>query len=216
RPINLDRLMTRSSINPSMSRLLSTTFELLDITIAILPFNNSNVVDNNLLIEGFMDDLVIYLSKFIGLSVISSQTIRNLQGSANNFELETDYFVKGSFRDIGSNLRLTIQLVRKQDFRIIYAEDYDFSFEEFFKVQDLIVKQVVNIIQQQVDHDLLSLSYKQETTELKAYEHYLRGMSFLKKGGAANDAKARNYFEKAIEQDSNFARAYTGLSMVYF
>ncbi|MFS4445421.1 tetratricopeptide repeat protein [Maribacter sp. 2307UL18-2] len=190
----------------------------MDVTIAILPFKSFiRVGDHQMFIDGFVEDLTTNLSKFIGLSVISSETIKNLNIHNNQVEgLNTDYLVKGSFREFEDSFRIGIQLIRKKDHAIIFAKDYDFSFEEMFKTQDEILKQLVNMVQQQVDYDILSFSYKAKSTDLKVYESYLLGMNILKKGGAEYDVEARTYFEDAIKKDPNYAKAYTGISLSYF
>ncbi|MFC4218934.1 tetratricopeptide repeat protein [Flagellimonas marina] len=190
----------------------------MDVTIAILPFKTLiRSGDHQMFVDGFVEDLTTNLSKFIGLSIISSETIKNLNIHKNQVEaLDTDYFVKGSFREFEDSFRIGIQLIKKKDCAIIFAKDYDFSFEDMFKTQDEIVKQLVNMVQQQVDYDILSFSYETKSTDLKVYENYLLGMNILKKGGAEYDSEARMYFEEAIKKDPHYAKAYTGISLSYF
>jgi tetratricopeptide (TPR) repeat protein len=75
---------------------------------------------------------------------------------------------------------------------------------------------MVSVLQQQIEHDLLSYSYKKESVELAAYENWLLGIKELKKGTVESDLIARNYFEAALKIDPLFARAYTGISLSYF
>lgn len=170
-----------------------------------------------MLIDGFVEDLTINLSKFIGLSVIALESVRELEGNVEAYtQLQTDYVVKGSFREFEDSFRVGIQLVRKKDYAIIFAKDYDFSFDKLFHTQDEILHELVNIVQQQIDHDLLSFSYNAKPTGLKVYENYLLGMQALKEGGADHDEVARRYFQEALDKDPNYARAYTGISLPYF
>lgn len=190
----------------------------MEITIAILPFKTFNASNNDLiLIDGFVEDLIINLSKFVGLSIISSQTSKSYYSEENHTsELQTDYQVKGSFRKFNEQYRIGIQLVRNSDSAIILVKDYDFSLEDLFKTHDDILKQIVNIVQQQIDHDILSFSYKTEQTDFNVYQNYLLGMSALKKGGADHDIIARKYFEAALKKNPKYARAHTGISLSYF
>lgn len=189
----------------------------MDITIAISPFKSLVVNDPvTQFMQGFSEDLVISLSKFLGLSVISPQSAMHMNEDKAIANLGPDYMVNGSYRSMGNNLRIVIQLIRIRDSKIIFASDYSESAEAMFDMMDRVVKEIVNTIQQYIDFDLLSFSYKKETTQLAAYENYLLGMDRLKKGGAQHDLEARKYFDAALEIDPLYAKAYTGLSLSYF
>ncbi len=191
-----------------------------NITIAVLPFN---VINRNerlrTLIHGLTEDLLTNLSKFVGLSVISQLSTEQI-GDAPNYEaiekLGADYVVSGSVRNIMDTLRITIQLVKVADKSIVYSEQLDKTVGEIFDAQDMIIQQLVTVLQKEINYDLLSYSYKKETTELAAYENCLLGMEALKKGSFESDEKARKYFEAALKVDPNYALAYTGLSLSYF
>jgi serine/threonine-protein kinase len=53
------------------------------------------------------------------------------------------------------------------------------------------------------------------TTDLQAYDLYLRGHYFFEKRGEAGLRRALDYFQQAAQKDSNFARAYAGIANVY-
>ena len=74
----------------------------------------------------------------------------------------------------------------------------------------------MSVLQKKIDYNLLSHSYKKKSVELAAYENYLLGMNVLMQGSADSDARAREYFQAALEIDPNYSLAYTGLSLSYF
>src|SRR5262249_4157249 len=53
------------------------------------------------------------------------------------------------------------------------------------------------------------------TSDLQAYDLYLRGRYFFDKRGESSLRRALDYFQQAVAKDSSFARAYTGISDVY-
>jgi tetratricopeptide (TPR) repeat protein len=53
------------------------------------------------------------------------------------------------------------------------------------------------------------------TSDLQAYDLYLRGRYFFEKRGEAGLRRALDYFQQAAEKDSMFARAYAGIANVY-
>lgn len=191
-----------------------------EITVAVLPFQILGDAGNlSPVIIGFTEDLIVNFSKFIGLSVISQYSTQNIADASDHTIvslLGADYVVTGSFRSIGEHFRIGIQLIRTRDNTVVFAGNHDETLESILSTQDVITQQIVSVLQQQIDHDLLSYSYKKESVELAAYENWLLGMSLLKKGTVESDLAAREYFENALKIDPRFARAYTGISLTYF
>ena len=192
----------------------------METNLAILPFRElSGDESMHLLMQGFTEDLVINLSRFAGLSLISLESTSDMKGLEaldDIAALGADYTLGGSYRSFRQQLRITIQLVRVRDGKIVFASDYVESVEAIFNMQDEALKQIVNAIQQNIGYDLLSSSYTKPKAQLAAYENYLQGMDILSKGGVENDEEARVYFEAALVIDPTYARAYTGLSQSYF
>ena len=191
-----------------------------EILVAILPFKTYTLNEElKMLIHGFTEDLIIDFSKFLGLSVISqysTQHITNTTDKAVIGKLGVDYLITGSFRTRNADIRISVQLVRTEDHKVVFARQYEKDRLSLLQTQDDIIQQIVSVLQQQIDYDLLSYSYKKNTVQLAAYENWLIGMNLLKKGSPENDLKARKYFEAALKIDPAYARAYTGISLSYF
>lgn len=191
-----------------------------EITIAILPFQFLNERETlHPILHAFAEDLSIAFSKFIGLSVISHYSTSHIQDISDRKAIRTlaaQYLITGSFRLQGTSIRIGIHLIRTSNFTVAFSDQHEESLEAILETHDKIVQQVVSVLQQQLDYDLLSYSFKKKTVQLAAYEKWLIGKELLKKGTAESDAEAREYFSEALEIDPNFARAYTGLSLSYF
>ncbi len=191
-----------------------------EITIAILPFQLLNEQERlHPILHAFAEDLSIAFSKFIGLSVISHYSTSHIQDIADREAIRSlgaQYLVTGSFRQLGASIRIGIHLIRTSNFTVAFSDQHEEPLDAILETHDKIVQQVVSVLQQQLDYDLLSYSFKKKTVQLAAYEKWLIGRELLKKGTAKSDAEAREYFTEALEIDPNFARAYTGLSLSYF
>ena len=191
-----------------------------ETTVAVLPFQLlGNVESMSPVIIGFTEDLIVNFSKFIGLSVISQDStlgISNINDDPSISLLGTDYIVTGSFRAHGDQYRIAIKLIRTRDNKVVFAGNHDVTLESILNTQNTVTEQVVSVLQQQINYDLLSYSYRKESLDLAAYENWLLGMNLLKKGTIESDLKAREHFEAALEIDPQFARAYTGISLSYF
>lgn len=208
--------MYLSSINQINLELIQNR----ETTLAVLPFQIIGATENiSPIIKGFTEDLIINFSKFIGLSVISQYSsigIRDIYDLENISKLGADYYITGSFRPTPKGFRISVQLVRSKDNKIVFAGNHDETMDSILNTQDAITQQMVSVLQHQIEYDLLSYSYKKESVELAAYENWLLGMDEIKKGTIESDLKARNYFENALKINPNFARAYTGISLSYF
>lgn len=199
---------------------METPYMQKNITIALLPFKIFTTEERikNLFI-GFVEDLTTSFSKFIGLSVISSYSTSQIKDHSDQSEIDkllTDYLVLGSVRPLNEVLRISIQLVKTANKSLVFGEQYNVTLDTLLETQDSIVQQMVSVLQEKINYNLLSHSYKKNEVELAAYENYLIGMNILKKGSGDNDKKSRSYFEAALAIDPNYSLAYTGLSLSYF
>lgn len=191
----------------------------MDVNLAILPFRDlSDDRTLSLIMQGFTEDLIINLSKFKGLSMLALESTSYIQGIEEVdaiAKLGADYSLGGSYRGFQDQIRIAVQLIRMKDGKVVFASDYRESLEAIINMQDAVLKQIVNAIQQHIDYDLLSFSYKKSEVQLAAYENYLIGMDLLRKRGIEYDSKAREYFQAALVIDPKYARAYTGISLSY-
>ncbi|UZR99415.1 tetratricopeptide repeat protein [Chondrinema litorale] len=191
-----------------------------EITVAVLPFQLYNNPDEfSPLHLGFTEDLINNFSMFMGLSVISqysTQHIKDISNEAEIHKLGADYLVTGSFLNLGIDIRIGLQLIRTEDKKVVFSNQYRVKPESLLNAEDTITQQIVSILQEKIDYDLLTFSYKKQTVQLAAYENWLIGMDYLKKCSLEDDQIAREYFEAALKINSKYARAHTGISLSYF
>jgi TolB-like protein/Tfp pilus assembly protein PilF len=191
-----------------------------NITLAILPFKVLTEDDRIInLFYGFTEDLITNFSKFIGLSVISSFStlqIKDISDQSAIDKLGAHYLIYGSVRHFNEELKISIQLVNSKDQTLVFANQYSETVDSLLHAQDTVIHQIVSILEEKINYNLLSHSYKKSAVDLAAYENYLMGMSILKQGSGDNDKKSRIYFNAALKIDPNYSLAYTGLSLSYF
>ncbi len=191
-----------------------------NITIAVLPFQvHSEEQRITQLFHGFTEDLITNISKFVGLSVIASYSTNRIKDVSDPGELEklgADFLVFGSVRSLLHDLRISVQLVKAEDQALVFASHYDEPLDHLLETQDEMIRQIVSVLEEQINYSLLSHSYKKESVELEAYENYLLGMRELQEGTAQSDIRSRKYFHAALDIDPRYCLAYTGLSLSYF
>lgn len=191
------------------------------IILAVLPFENLSVGDElDYFARGFAEDIITDLSRFKGLQIISSYSTASIRDFASERKFVRDnkvsYLVKGSFRHDAGYIRITTQLIHAEDNRVLWAERYSEDMEEVFHIQCDIAQRIVSTLSRQIDLTILSAARRKPVTNLDAYDCWLRGMEQLRLGSRDHDLQAREFFNKALELDPYFTRAYTGLSLSYF
>lgn len=191
-------------------------------TLVILPFQNLNDgKEMDLYCKSFSIDLITELSRFRQFQIMSYDSVQtegvNLSTSSKTFQnLNSDYFVKGSFRNHEDSIRINVQLINSKTHHLVWADRFSDHSEKLLEIQENLLLELVASLQGQLNYNLLSLIRKKTKTNLRAYECWLYGMEELKKGSPENDLKAREYFQKAIEMDADYSLAYSGMSLTYF
>ena len=188
------------------------------ISFAILPIQNLSKDDTiDMFCTGLVMDLITDLSRYRSFQIISHDVSQDLSLAGASLEsLSLDYYVKGAVRYHGDTLYFNLQLVNAPENRLVWAEKFSGPLAELFQIQEEMVEKIVVSLQHFVDRDLLVGMRKKPLTNLNAYECWIRGFQEVKKGSVAADEQARVYFQKAIDIDPYYARAYTGMSLTYF
>jgi tetratricopeptide (TPR) repeat protein len=135
-------------------------------------------------------------------------------------ELEVAYLLEGSFQKYGDQARLIVQLIIPGMEGHIWANEYNRNWKDIFSVQSEVAQTIAQELQAVITPDEKQLIDQIPTTNLTAYDFYQRGKNEHLRYQFDNDNKealerAEDLYYKALEYDSTFAQAYTGLAWVY-
>ncbi|MGH2359175.1 MAG: tetratricopeptide repeat protein, partial [bacterium] len=97
----------------------------------------------------------------------------------------------------------------------VWSETYDRQLMDIFAIQDEIAHAIANALQVKLGAEHSDGPVKPETTDLEAYDDYLKGMSLWQARGADNIFEAERLFRAAIARDPQFAKAWAGLALTY-
>ena len=86
------------------------------------------------------------------------------------------------------------------------------KLDDIFTIQDEITSEIVGALQLVLLPGEAELVARAPTSSFQAYDFYLKGRQSFNSVTKANLIEARQWFERAIECDPNFARAYCGLA----
>jgi adenylate cyclase len=103
-----------------------------------------------------------------------------------------------------------VQLIDAVSGNHVWAERYDRNLEDIFAIQDEITETVASTVASRVQAVGTHRAKRKRTENLAAYDYLLKGLD-LHKGGVIETEtveRAVAMFDKAIELDPEFARAY--------
>ena len=191
-----------------------------DASIAVLPFVEQGADASNAhLGDGIAETLISALSNLSGLRVIARTSAFSLRDKALDVReigrrLGVATVLEGSVQRSGEQLRVTAQLVKAADGVSLWSQVFDRPAADIFAVQDEVARAVsaALVIRRQASSASGDVS---GTTNAAAYEAYLLGRHQWSLRTTAGMLRAEKAFRSAIEADSGYARAWSGLADTY-
>jgi TolB-like protein len=189
--------------------------------IAVLPFSNmSGDPDQEYFSDGITEDIITELSRFSVLCVIARHSSFALKGEKQDIKtvaekLGVQYIVEGSVRRFGNRARITAQLIDAETGKHIWGERYDKELVDIFAVQDEVTRAIVATIAAQLGKTVSENAARKTTTSIKSYEYLLQANRQYYRFNPDDNIAAARLYQKAIERDPRFSRAYAGLANTY-
>lgn len=190
-------------------------------SLAVLPIHNASD-DSRLdyLSDGITESIVNSLSQISSLRVMACSTVLSYRGQEVHPQevgrkLGVDGVVIGRILAVGDDLIIRLELVDVAKGWQLWGEQYEEKISNLCHMQKEIVRDVTNNLRLSLtteEQERVCKSYTENTT---AYQLYLKGRYFLNKHTQENYLRAIDSFQQAINIDSNFPLAYTGLADSY-
>ncbi|MCY7348012.1 MAG: tetratricopeptide repeat protein, partial [Pyrinomonadaceae bacterium] len=190
-------------------------------TLAILPFQSLNKADDeNAFGRGITESLITRLGNLRSIVVRQTNSVKHSSESPENpieigRKLNADAVLTGTFQRADGRIRISVRLLNTADGSQIWAENFDETETDIFKLQDSLSFQLAESLTDKISPQERQLLAKHYTENQEAFQAYLRGRYFFDKRSNEDYKKAVTEFERAIELDPNYALAYTGLADVY-
>jgi TolB-like protein/DNA-binding winged helix-turn-helix (wHTH) protein len=172
--------------------------------------------------DGMTDELITELGQVGKLRVISRTSAMTYKGVRVRRplpeiarELNVDAVVEGTVLRLGSQVRITAQLIQASSDKHLWAQSYEVELRDILTVQKEVARSIAEQIRLELNpHEQRRLDQPQAVIG-EAYESYLKGRFFWNKRTGEGLKKAIDYFSQAIQEDPDYATAYAGLADSY-
>ena len=187
-------------------------------SIAVLPFLDlSETKDQEYFCDGMSEEILEALAKVDGLRVVARTSSFSFKGKSVNArevgeKLNVANVLEGSLRREGDRVRVTAELINARSGFHLWTETYDRELEGVFALQDEITRAIVDALKIKLAVSLPV--HEQRNTEV--YDLYLQGLYFSNKSSEEDLRRALSFFQRAVEKDPTFARAWTGIAKVWY
>lgn len=188
-------------------------------SLAVLPFANMSAdPDNEYFSDGISEELLNLLVQVDGLRVPSRTSSFAFKGMNMDIKeiaqkLAVEHILEGSVRKAGNQVRITAQLIDVSTDTHLWSNTYDRELENIFAIQDEISREIIRELKIVLDTSgLLSREESRPTSDMEAYEDFLRGRHFFIKRGVRSLKASLSALQSATSRDPGFAEAWAALS----
>jgi serine/threonine-protein kinase len=193
--------------------------------IAVLPFSTfGDDPASQAFCEGLVETLtskLTQLEQFQGaLWVVPASEVRRegvVSAAAARRVFGVTLVVTGSVQRAGTRVRLTANLVDAVALRQLRAATIDTALDDVSTLQDGVVGRVADMLEVAIEPRAHNVLRAGETTVAGAYPLYLEARGYLQRyEKPENIERAITLFQRALEQDPQYALAYAGLGEAYW
>ena len=187
-------------------------------SIAVLPFNDlSEKGDQVYFCEGIAEEILNALCKISNLRVASRVASFQFGGEKADIQeigkkLRVKTVLEGSVRKSDDKLRITTQLVNTEDGYHMWSRQFDRRLEDIFEIQEEIANSIAGVLSVSLQR---KLDHKQQHVDPKAYDFFLRGLSYFARHTTQDNVFARQMFNRAVEIEPAYGRGWAGLAYTY-
>jgi TolB-like protein/DNA-binding winged helix-turn-helix (wHTH) protein len=183
-------------------------------SLAVLPFQNlSGDPGQDYFADGITDELITILAKNSGLRIISRTSVMPYQKVQRPLpdiarELGVDGILEGSAGRFGTRVHINVQLIYAPTDTHVWADSYDRDASDVISLQS----ELAQTITRQVGLTASASPPPSKRINPEAHDAYLMGRYYW---FAANYNKSREYFQKAISLQPEYAAAWSGVADSY-
>jgi len=186
-------------------------------SIAVLAFTDMSASkDQDWFCDGIAEEILNALTPLKGLRVAARTSAFSFKGKGVDLrtigeKLNVTTVLEGSVRRAGDRVRITVQLSEVANGYQLWSERYDRELKDIFDVQDEIAKAIVERLRVTLAGGKGDRLVAQATTNVEAYQLYLRGRALVDRRGASVPA-GLDLLRAAAELDPGYSLAWAGIA----
>jgi len=192
--------------------------------IAVLPFENAGGADDEYFADGMTDEVRSKLSTIGGLRVTARASSSQYKRSRKTpreigKELEVQYLLTGTVRWSKANgvnrVRVTPELIQVSNAESRWSQPYDTVLSDVFAVQAAIASKVAEALNVALAPPVQAHIAEAATSNIDAYDEFLKGEQITNSLGTSDQMVLTNglsHYEKAVQLDSTFVRAWSAIA----
>jgi len=183
-------------------------------SIAVLPFIDlSPAKDHNYFSDGIADEISTALAKIDGLRVAarrSSFWFKDKEAELTEIaeKLNVEHVLEGTVRRDGNRVRISAELIDARNGFTLWSETFEREFQGIFALQDEITRSTVDALKLKLN----VAATAPPSRSIDAYDVYLHGLFLSDKGTEEPLRQSLEFFERALQKDPRFSRAWTGIA----
>ena len=191
-------------------------------SVLVLPFDNYTGSDElEYFVAGMHASLIGAIGKVSGMRVISKTTanaFRNTEKSIPEIasELGVDKVIEASILGLGEKISLQVKLLDAYpEEKQLWMEDYIEDKSQILNLYNKVTKEISNEINVLLTPEEVQLISRSRTVDREAYDAYLKGFKYAGDLSPASLIRAREYLNKAIEKDPDWAPLYAAMATIW-
>ena len=199
-----------------------------DRSIAVLPFaSRSNEANNEFFADGLSEEILNSLARIQGMQVVGRTSSFQFKGKDDSphdigEKLGVANVLEGSVRREGQRARITAQLIRASDGKLLWSETYDRTLQDTLAVQLDIAENVASALNVLLDDKQRAMMRKAGVGNVDAFIAYQKGWKLYL--DAHRDEKislldglrlANAQFDNAIALEPNYSMAHYAKADLY-
>lgn len=171
--------------------------------------------------DGLSEDILDRLAAIPGLLVSSRGDAwslpRNAPSEIVRRRLRVAYFVEGSVRLVGSELRVIVQLINSETGFHVVSRSFNRSLQDFMAMQSEITDLIVaNLRVALPDETQTTMAFTDDSENLDAYVFFRRGREALNKPSTTVTIReSLEMFRQSLAIDPEYAAAHAGTCRSY-
>jgi adenylate cyclase len=187
-------------------------------SVAVLAFRSLSGESERYLGEGLAEDIVMGLSRFQSLSILSGNSRMQRDEDADlrrlASELGVSHVVHGSVRRLPDRLRISVHLTDGFTGNTLWAERFDPAGGDLVAVQDEIVQRLVAMIVGRIETETIAAARRKRPESAAAFDLLLQGIHHANRLDPPSNALALALFEKAVAREPEYALAWAWLALM--